>query len=85
MNWDDAGVWIKSLNKEAIADAKILNVQLLGSDEKIEWQQTGEGLKLTFPQIKPCDYAYVFKITFDKKVGEHLESEASDQPMDYDG
>jgi alpha-L-fucosidase len=85
LSWDEQGVLIKSLDKNAIADAKILNVQLLGSDEKIEWQQTEEGLRLSFPKTKPCDYAYSFKITFDKKVGEHLESEASEQPMDYNG
>jgi len=82
LNWDDtAGVLIKSLDKNAIADAKILNVQLIGSNEKISWQQTSEGLKLSFPQTKPCDFAYSFKITFDKKVGGHLDSEAVDEVM----
>jgi alpha-L-fucosidase len=80
MNWGEE-VLIKSLNAETIADAKILNVQMLGSDEKIVWTQTGEGLKLSFPKSKPCDFAYSFKITFDKKVGEHLESEASDEVL----
>jgi len=83
LNWDDAGVLVKSLDKNAIADAKILNVQLLGSNEKIEWQQTDEGLKLSFPKTKPCVFAYSFKITFDKKVGEHLESEAVDKVMKH--
>ena len=85
LNWDDSNLLIKSLNKEAIADAKILSVTLLGSDEKINWQQTNEGLKLTFPKNKPCDYAYSFKISFDKKVGEHLESEAVDEVMKHGG
>jgi alpha-L-fucosidase len=85
LNWDDKGVLVKSLDKNAIADAKILNVSMLGSDEKIKWQQTDTGLKLSFPERKPCDYAYTFKITFDKPAGEHLESEASDEPMDYQG
>jgi len=81
LNWDDAGVTVKSLDKNAIADAKILNVQLLGSDEKIAWKQTDEGLKLSFPKMKPCDFAYSFKISFDKKVGENLESEAVNEVM----
>jgi len=85
LNWDDAGVLVKSLDTNAVADAKILNVQLLGSNEKIEWQQTGEGLKLLFPTTKPCEYAYSFKITFDKRVGEHLESEAKDEVMKHGG
>jgi alpha-L-fucosidase len=83
LNWDDAGVLIKSLDKNAIADAKIQNVQLLGSNEKIEWQSTDEGFKLSFPQTKPCEFAYSFKITFDKKVGGHLESEAVDEVMKH--
>ncbi|GHU70537.1 alpha-L-fucosidase [Bacteroidia bacterium] len=85
LNWDDKGTIIQSLDKKAIADAKILNVQLLGSDEKIEWQQTDNGLKLSFPQTKPCDYAYSFKISFDKKVGEQLESEASNETLKHGG
>ncbi|MDR2087099.1 MAG: alpha-L-fucosidase [Dysgonamonadaceae bacterium] len=82
LKWGEETV-IKSLNSEAIADAKILNIQMLGSDEKIVWTQTGEGLKLSFPKSKPCNFAYSFKITFDKKVGEHLESEASDEVLKH--
>jgi alpha-L-fucosidase len=82
LNWGEEAL-VKSLNNEAIADAKILNVQMLGSDEKIEWTQTDEGLKLSFPKTKPCGFAYSFKITFDKKVGEHLESEASNEVMKH--
>ncbi|MDR1886287.1 MAG: alpha-L-fucosidase, partial [Prevotellaceae bacterium] len=80
LNWGEETV-IKSLNKDAVADAKILDVRMLGSDEKIVWTQTDEGLRLSFPKTKPCDFAYSFKITFDGKVGEHLESEASDEVM----
>ncbi|MDR3261746.1 MAG: alpha-L-fucosidase [Tannerella sp.] len=83
LNWDENGTLIKSLDKNAIADARIQDVRLLGSDEKISWTQTDEGLKLSFPQTKPCDFAYSFKITFDRKVGEHLASEAVDEVMKH--
>jgi alpha-L-fucosidase len=83
LNWDDNGIIIKSLDKNAIADAKILSVKLIGSDETIAWTQTDEGLKLSFPKTKPCNFAYSFKITFDQKVGEHLESEASNETMKH--
>ena len=79
LNWDDAGVLIKSLNKNTIADAKIQDVKLLGSNEVINWQQTDNGLKLSFPKVKPCDFAYSFKISFDKKPGLHLQSEMVDE------
>lgn len=83
LNWDDAGVFIKSLNEEAVADAKIIGVSLLGSDENISWKQAKDGLRLSFPAKRPCGYAYSFKITFDKKVGEHLESEAINEVMKH--
>ncbi|MDR0743050.1 MAG: alpha-L-fucosidase [Tannerella sp.] len=83
LNWDQAGTVIKSLNNETIADAKILNVQLLGSDEKINWEQTDEGLKLQFPEKKPCEYAYTFKISFDRKAGAHLASEAVNEVVKH--
>ncbi|MDR1527100.1 MAG: alpha-L-fucosidase [Dysgonamonadaceae bacterium] len=78
LNWDDRGVTVKSLNNDAIADAQILKVQMLGSDEEIAWTKTNEGLKLSFPKTKPCEYAWTFKITFDRAVGENLPDEASD-------
>jgi alpha-L-fucosidase len=83
LNWDDAGIVIKSLNRKAIADAKILKVSLLGSNEEIKWEQTAGGLKLFFPENRPCEYAYAFKISFDKKVGEHLKSEAVNEVMKH--
>lgn len=83
LNWDENELLITSLDKDAIADAEILNVSLLGSDEQINWTKTDKGLKLSFPKNKPCDYAYSFKITFNKKVGEHLQSEATNEVMKY--
>ncbi|MDR3093533.1 MAG: alpha-L-fucosidase [Bacteroidales bacterium] len=82
LNWDSSTT-VKSLDRAAIADAKIVNVTLLGSDAQIAYEQTDEGLKLSFPPTKPCDFAYSFKITFDKQVGEHLESEASNETMKH--
>jgi alpha-L-fucosidase len=83
LNWDDTGVFIKSLNKEVVSDAKIVSVSLLGSDEEISWEQTADGLKLFFSKDRPCDYAYSFKISFNKKVGAHLESEAVNKVMKH--
>jgi len=82
LNWSDE-ILVKSLNKETVDDAKILNVSLLGSKEKIDWKLTEDGLVLRFPLEKPCEYAYAFKISFDKKVGEHLESEATNEVMKH--
>lgn len=84
LNWGDQ-VLVKSLNGEAIADAKIQEVSLLGSGEKISWKQTKDGLLLTFPKEKPCQFAYSFKISFDKPVGENIPSEMIDEPFKHGG
>jgi alpha-L-fucosidase len=83
LNWDENGTIIRSLDNPAILDAQILDVRMLGSDEKIDWEQTEEGLKLSFPKEKPCDFAYSLKISFDRKVGEHLEPEMVDEPFKH--
>lgn len=84
LNWGDK-ILVKSLNKDAVNDAEILNVSLLGSDEKVTWKLTDDGLSLEFPKKKPCEFAYAFKISFSKPVGENLESEAINQVMKHGG
>lgn len=42
----------------------IEDVILLGYNEDLEWKNHGDGLHVTFPEKKPCDYAYALKITF---------------------
>lgn len=74
---------VKSLDAATIGDAKIKGIKLLGSREKVRWEQTGEGLKVYFPLRKPCEYAYAFKISFNGEVGKNLESEASNEMMKH--
>ncbi len=83
LEWGDKGVLVKSLTEEVIADSEILDVKMLGSEEKISWEKTADGLKLSFPSKKPCDYAYSFRISFDKMVGDHLQSEAVNEVMKH--
>jgi len=52
-----AGVKIKSL-----AGEKIAGVRLLGSDQKIEWQQTADALVIKPVSNWPCPHAVAFKI-----------------------
>jgi alpha-L-fucosidase len=85
LNWNDKGIFVKSLNKDAIADAKLLDVKMLGSNEKIAWTQTDGGIKISFPKTRPCEYAYSFKLSFDKPVGAHLPSEALDLAPKHGG
>lgn len=83
LEWGDSDVLVRSLTPATIGDAKILGIQMLGCDEAIRWEQTDEGLRLFFPSAKPCDFAYTFRICFDRPVGENLETEASDKVMKH--
>ena len=85
LNWDADHVLIKSLNKETLGDAKVKDVVLLGSSEKLRWKETPQGFQIYFPKEKPCDYAYSFKISFDREVGMNLESEASNEVLKHGG
>ena len=46
--------------------SEVASVKLLGYDGKLNWENHGDGLHVTFPKEKPCDYAYALKITFEK-------------------
>lgn len=82
LNWGDK-IKIYSLNEQNIGDAKIKDIKLLGCDESITWEQQPDGLVISFPNTPPCQYAYAFRISFDKAVGENMESEASNQVMKH--
>ena len=56
----DGKAVIRSLAEGA---GTITEVRLLGGQEKLNWQQTEEGLVVTLPAGKPCDFAYGLKIT----------------------
>ncbi len=58
--WTDEDVLIKSIGN----DKKVAGIRMLGSDEKISWDQTSEGLKVSFPEKMPTDYAHALEIVF---------------------
>lgn len=64
LTWPEAEVLLRTLGKQELADKTISNVRMLGSNEKIDWQQTGEGLKLSVPREKPGKFAFVYRIDF---------------------
>ena len=54
---------VKSLSEEVEISTKgIKSVSLVGSDQKLDWSRDAEGLKVSLPDEKPCDHAYVLKI-----------------------
>ncbi|MFI3322178.1 MAG: alpha-L-fucosidase [Rikenellaceae bacterium] len=62
--WGDADIKIGSLKSENGDNIKIESVSMLGSDEKIDWNQQSDGLSITFPKLQPTEYAHVFKIGY---------------------
>ena len=44
----------------------VTNVTMLGYDGVLKWEQHPDGLKITMPKKKPCEFAYGFKIEFEK-------------------
>jgi alpha-L-fucosidase len=63
MKWPDNEVVITSLAKGKAPEGKIQKVELLGHKGNLEFTQDADGLKVRFPADKPCDYAYVLKIS----------------------
>ena len=61
--WPGETLTIKSLaTGSELAPAQIGSVTLLGNDGALAWTRDAEGLKVTMPAEKPCDFAYVVKI-----------------------
>jgi alpha-L-fucosidase len=46
-----------------VPPGKIETVTLLGNPGNLKFSQDADGLKITLPATKPCDYAFAFKIT----------------------
>ena len=60
----DGRLLVKSLAKPAGQDINdITAVSLLGHEGKIDWRQTADGLEVTLPEERPCEYACALKIT----------------------
>jgi len=64
MNWpEDGSVTITSLATSQPVHGKVRKVKLLGHFGSLHFIQDAEGLKVKFPDKKPCDYCYSLKIT----------------------
>lgn len=63
MNWPDNEAIITSLAAGMAPAGKVATVELLGHPGTLQFTQDNVGLHVKFPAEKPCDYAYVLKIT----------------------
>ncbi len=65
LGWPTAGgVTIRSLSTASgLFQEQIEKVELLGSQAQLQWQHTGEGLRVDFPTSQPGEHAFVLRIT----------------------
>jgi alpha-L-fucosidase len=64
LGWPTKPVTIKSLGKTAgLLNGSIVNIELVGSEEKIDWAQTDDAVTFQPPKTKLFDEAAVFKVT----------------------
>ena len=63
LGWPQQAVILRSFGATAATPAKVAQVELLGSTEKIRFAQTAQGLHIERPGQKPAsEYAVVFKL-----------------------
>jgi alpha-L-fucosidase len=63
LGWPGEAALIRSLGSDSPVKAgSIERIQMLGSDEPLEWAQHEDGLRVKTPSQKPCSHAYTFKI-----------------------
>jgi alpha-L-fucosidase len=61
LGWPDEPLTIETL--KGLYAEEIASVHMLGVDRELEWGQTREGLHVKPPAHKPCEHAYVLRIT----------------------
>ncbi len=64
LDWPESReVTIKTLADGAeFALTDIDSIELLGSPDEVQWKADREGLHVTLPDAKPCEFAYILKI-----------------------
>ena len=68
LDWPGEKVLIRSMAPEGktwagLYPSEIVSITMLGDGEELKWEMTEEGLSIETPKNKPCDYAFVFRIT----------------------
>ena len=64
LGWPEKEIVVQSLGASSPhVSARIANIELLGSPEKIRFGQSASGLRIQLPARKPCDYAIALKVS----------------------
>jgi alpha-L-fucosidase len=62
--WPGEAAVVRSLSPDLrLYAGEVGSVELLGSSEKLAWTRDEDGLKVRLPARRPCDHAFVLKIT----------------------
>jgi alpha-L-fucosidase len=67
LDWPGEKILIKSLVAKGrtwtgLYPSEIASISMLGDGNELKWEMTKEGLIVETPRVKPCDYAFAFKI-----------------------
>ncbi len=68
LDWPGEKVTIRSLAPKGrtwtgLYPAEIASITMLGDGKELRWEMTPDGLVVETPHAKPCEHAFVFKIT----------------------
>ena len=61
LGWPEKKAIIRSMKR--LYPGEIDSVRMLGIDKELTWSITASGLEIEMPEQKPCEEAFVFKIT----------------------
>ena len=61
LGWPGDKLCIKSLGQ--LYESEISSVTMLGDGHELPWKWSPEGLEVTMPERRPCEHAYVIKIS----------------------
>ena len=65
MSWPaQPEAFIGAMGTIALGGRKVASISLLGADQKPQFRQQPEGLRIKLPAQAPCKYAYAFRIQF---------------------
>ncbi|WP_137403647.1 alpha-L-fucosidase [Echinicola rosea] len=79
MDKPDGDIVLKTLSTDIGAlNSKILEVSLVGSEEKLEWERNEKGLIIKKPAELPTGYAHCFKLTLEGYVENDIGGDVED-------
>ncbi len=64
LDWPGEELIIRSLGSNVqLLENPIQQIKMLGAKGELEWVREADGLKIRLPNVRPCEHAFVLKIT----------------------